>query len=116
LFLGFAEALETKEENFFLREKEKCKLFFNCSFIEFNQSLLSAKLFSNNSEILKKGKVFLFWILVYGRFLLSISMIAAPITIITMIIATSPYMSVVFEAKPLSGVAVGAAVASVAPA
>ena len=33
---------------------------------------------------------------------------AAPITIMMIAIATIPYMSVVFEAKPVSGVAVGA--------
>ena len=39
-----------------------------------------------------------------------------PIMTITMIIATIPYMSVVFEAKPVSGVAVGAVVAAGVPA
>ena len=38
-------------------------------------------------------------------------MIAAPIMTITMIIATIPYMSVLFEAKPLAGVADGGDVA-----
>ena len=36
----------------------------------------------------------------------------APIMIITMIIATIPYITVVFEAKPVSGVAVGTGVAA----
>jgi len=35
-----------------------------------------------------------------------------PIMIITMIIAMIPYITVVFEAKPVSGVAVGAGVAA----
>jgi len=39
-------------------------------------------------------------------------MIAAPIMTITMIIATIPYMTVLFDAKPVSGVAVGAEVAA----
>jgi hypothetical protein len=50
----------------------------------------------------------------YGRFLsMSITSIA-PIMIITTIIATIPYMTVLFEAKPASGVAVGAGVGAVA--
>jgi len=49
--------------------------------------------------------------LVYGCFLLSISIVKAPMMTITMIIATIPYMSVLFDAKPFNGVAVGANVA-----
>ena len=73
---------------------------------------------SKKPEQLKKekGVVFVFSALAYGLFLLSISIVAAPIMIMTMIIATIPYMSVVFEAKPLSGVADGAAVAAGVPA
>ena len=39
-------------------------------------------------------------------------MINAPIMIMTMIMAITPYMSVVFEAKPMAGVAVGGVVAA----
>ena len=61
-------------------------------------------------KTLKKRKSFSF--LVYGRFL-SISIAStAPIMTMTIIIATIPYMSVAFEAKPVSGVAVGAGVAA----
>ena len=60
--------------------------------------------------------MFAFSLLAYGRFLsVSIASIA-PIMIITMIIAMIPYSTVLFEAKPLAGVAVGAAVAAGAPA
>ena len=48
----------------------------------------------------------------YGLFLSISITIIAPIMIITMMMATIPYMSVVFEAKPLSGDAVGADVAA----
>ena len=67
-------------------------------------------------EGLKKKReiVFVFSSLLYGLFLLSMSMIAAPIMTITMTIATTPYMSVLFEAKPDSGVAVGACVGDAA--
>ena len=52
----------------------------------------------------------------HGRFLsISITNIA-PIMTITMIIAIPMYITVVFEAKPASGVAVGAAVAAGVPA
>ena len=40
----------------------------------------------------------------------------APMTIMIMAIATMPYSTVVFEAKPASGVAVGAGVAAGGPA
>ena len=50
-------------------------------------------------------------ILVYGRFLVTRSASTTPIMTITMIIATIPYMSVLFDAKPFNGVAVGANVA-----
>ncbi len=53
----------------------------------------------------------MFYVFVYGRFL-SISIIAAPIMTITIIMATIPYIRVLFEAKPLAGVAVGGAVAA----
>ena len=46
----------------------------------------------------------------YGRFLLSISRIKAPIMIITIIIATTPNSTVAVDAKPVTGEAVGAAV------
>ncbi len=49
--------------------------------------------------------------LVYGRFLVTKIASTAPMMTITMIIATIPYMSVLFDAKPASGVAVGANVA-----
>ena len=52
--------------------------------------------------------------LVYGRFLVTTITITAPMTMMMKAIATIPYMSVVFEAKPESGVAVGAAVAAAA--
>ena len=61
-------------------------------------------------SIRKKREILYFAALAYGRFLtISAEMIAMP-TIITMMIATSPYMSVVLEAKPDMGVAVGAVV------
>ena len=60
----------------------------------------------------KKKEIFCFTFQVYGRFLLSMSIIAAPIMTITMIIATIPYITVVFDANPVSGVAAGAAVAA----
>jgi len=45
LLQKFAEALETKEEKFFsFGEKRKCE-FFNCSYFECNQSLLSTHSF-----------------------------------------------------------------------
>ena len=46
----------------------------------------------------------------YGRFLLSITRIKAPITIITIIIATTPNSTVLVDAKPDGGEAVGAGV------
>ena len=49
--------------------------------------------------------------LFYGRFLVTRIASTAPMMIMTMTIATIPYMSVLFEAKPLSGVADGAGVA-----
>lgn len=48
--------------------------------------------------------------LFYGRFRVTRNASIAPMMIITIIIATRPYMSVLFEAKPLSGDAVGAGV------
>ena len=52
---------------------------------------------------LKKGKDVLFFGLSYG-FFLSISITStAPIMTITTIIATTPYITVLFEAKPVSG-------------
>jgi len=63
---------------------------------------------------IKKEKEGLFFAsLAYGRFLLSTNRIAAPMMIMTMIMAATPYMRVVFEAKPVSGVAVGAVVGPV---
>ena len=50
-------------------------------------------------------------LLFYGRFLVTKIASIAPMMIMTMMIATSPYMRVLFEAKPLAGVAVGAGVA-----
>ncbi len=52
-----------------------------------------------------------FAVLVYGCFLVTKIASTAPIMIMTMMIATSPYIRVLFEAKPLTGVAVGACVA-----
>ena len=49
---------------------------------------------------------------VYGCFLVTRTATMAMPTMKTMIIATTAYMTVVFEAKPLRGVAVGAAVAA----
>ena len=61
---------------------------------------------------LKKGKGFVYSIfLVYGRFLVTSIASTAPIMIITIMIATPMYSSVVCVATPLSGVAVGAGVA-----
>jgi hypothetical protein len=53
----------------------------------------------------------LFYGLVYACFLLSINIVKAPMMTITIIIATTPYISVLFDAKPFNGVAVGAIVA-----
>ena len=50
-------------------------------------------------------------LLFYACFLIIRSANTAPIMIITMMIATIPYSSAVCVATPLSGVAVGAAVA-----
>ena len=55
---------------------------------------------------------FLIDLLVYGRFLVTKTARTAPIMIITMIMATIPYMTVVFEARPVAGVAEGGAVAA----
>lgn len=58
----------------------------------------------------KKRRNWIFCLLIYGRFLLSINMITAPIIIITMIMATIPYIRVVCVATPVFGVDVGAVV------
>ena len=50
---------------------------------------------------------------VYACFLVTTTKINAPMTIMMMAIAMIPYMTVVFEAKPVSGVAAGIAVAAV---
>ena len=55
--------------------------------------------------------IFLVGFAVYGRFLLSISTIMAPIMIMTMIMATTPYSTVDVDAKPEGGDAVGGGVA-----
>jgi len=76
--------------------------------IEFNQSLLSSPLFSVTLNGLKKGKVKLCLLIsLYGRFLLSITKIKAPIMIITIIIATTPNSTVPVDARPVTGGAVG---------
>jgi len=101
---GFAEALETKEE------KRKC---FSSSYFLFVNvtSFLSLNLFLNRSLRTKKGgKIFCFATLFYGCFLVTRIASTAPMMIMMMAIATIPYMTVVFEAKPVSGVAVGAGV------
>jgi hypothetical protein len=60
----------------------------------------------------KKGKGIVVLVLsFYGCFLVTSIASTTPMMTITMIIATIPYMSVLFEAKPESGVAVGADVA-----
>ena len=46
----------------------------------------------------------------YGRFLLSITRIKAPIMIITIIIATTPNSTVPVDARPVGGETVGASV------
>ena len=83
---------------------------------ELNQSLLSPSLFSIAFEGLKKGERFCFGRLFYGRFLVTRIASTAPMMIMTTTIATIPYMTVVFEAKPVSGVAAGAEVAPGRPA
>jgi hypothetical protein len=50
----------------------------------------------------------LFWFFVYARFLVTSIASIAPIMIMIMAIATIPYSTVVFEAKPVTGAAVGA--------
>ena len=74
----------------------------------FSAPFASPSIFSK----LKKEK----WIVIaifspYGRFLVTSIARTTPIMTITMMIATIPYSSVVFDAKPESGVAVGGAVA-----
>lgn len=66
--------------------------------------------FGGRRKRLKKKKKWIFCLLLYGRFLLSINMITAPIMIITMIMATIPYIRVVCVATPVFGVEVGAIV------
>jgi hypothetical protein len=48
---------------------------------------------------------------VYGLFLVTSNASTAPIMIMTIMIATIPYSTVAFDAKPVVGVAVGAVVA-----
>ena len=64
---------------------------------------------------IKKGNSFA-WFFVYGRFLVTSNARTAPIITITMMIATIPYSTVLFEAKLVAGVTVGAMVAGGAPA
>jgi len=76
--------------------------------------LFFRSLLSTDRLVLQKNKkrkwVLFFACFVYGRFLtISIASTAIP-TIITMIIAMTPYINVVCDASPLSGVAVGAGV------
>ena len=52
----------------------------------------------------------------YGLFLVTRIASTAPMMIMTTTIATIPYISVLFEAKPVSGDAVGAGVAAGLPA
>ena len=58
----------------------------------------------------KKRKYFCLFFFVYGRFLVTSNARTAPIMIMTMMIPAIPYSSVVFDAKPLAGVDVGAVV------
>ena len=60
--------------------------------------------------------MFVFETLVYGRFLVTSIASTAPMMIITIIIAAIPYSTVSVDAKPVSGVAVGAVVAAGVPA
>ena len=60
---------------------------------------------------IKKGKGFCLVFLLYGRFLVTSNARTAPITTTMMAIATIPYSTVVFDAKPLVGDDVGADVA-----
>ena len=53
---------------------------------------------------------------VYGLFLVTTNKIAAPIMIMTMIMAMTPYSTVDVDAKPVGGDAVGGAVAAGDPA
>ncbi len=63
-------------------------------------------------KVRKKGSNFLAASNVYGRFLVTRIASIAPIMTMTIIIAMMPYMTVLFEAKPVAGVAVGVAVAA----
>ena len=59
----------------------------------------------------KRKEVWLIAFMVYGLFLINMAMMIAPMMIITIIIATPKYSSVLWVATPLTGVAVGAVVA-----
>lgn len=90
------------------RRKEKCNLG---RFTIFNQSLLSPK-FSPIVKV-KKRKRGLFGVLaIYGCFLVTSNATRAMPMMKTMIIAATAYMTVVFEAKPLTGAVVVVVVAS----
>ena len=112
--VGFAEALETKEENFFsLGERKKNANSSIAAILNVTRAFSAILFISSFFHVfkgLKKGKrEFVLVFVVYGCFLVTRTATTAPMpTIRTMIMATIPYMTVVFEAKPLSGVAVGA--------
>ena len=94
-------------------EKIKCKLQ-PLPLITDQTRALSAQSFLRCFYGTKKGKRGLFVVLtVYACFLVTTTKINAPMTIMMMAIAMIPYMTVVFEAKPVSGVAAGIAVAAV---
>ena len=118
-FSGFAEALETKEEIFFFKEKKENANFSIAAILNVTRAFSAPILFFLRcfcgTKKREKGIVVLVFV-VYGRLLVtSIASTAIP-TIITIMIAITPYINVVCDAIPLSGVAVGAAVGAEAPA
>ena len=79
---------------------------------DFNQSLLGRFFLLQVTKGLKKGKEVFLVFSFYGRFLVTSTETKAMPMMRTIMMATIPYMTVVFEARPASGVAAGAAVAA----
>jgi hypothetical protein len=102
-------------KKFLFRRKKKNRITAAILlFRDVNQSLLSHFSFSTLIIFLgtkKRERDCVWHFLVYGRFLVTSNASTAPIMIMTMMIATIPYSTVLFDAKPVVGVAVGAAVA-----
>jgi hypothetical protein len=92
----------------FIGEKERIA---KALVVNLTRAFSALILFSIAFSELKKGRkvVFVFASTAYGRFL-SISMITAPIMIITIITAAIPNSTVPVDARPVTGGAVGAGV------